>query len=76
MLNSGRSFDVNDTVMLPYSSGTTGMAKGVELTHRNIISNCEMLDQNVGEEKLILETTNSYQDVLPCVLPFFHIYGW
>ena len=31
------SFDPkNDTVMLPYSSGTTGLAKGVMLTHYNI----------------------------------------
>ena len=29
----------NDLAFLPYSSGTTGMPKGVMLTHRNIISN-------------------------------------
>lgn len=27
-----------DVVLMPYSSGTTGLPKGVELTHKNIIS--------------------------------------
>jgi acyl-CoA synthetase (AMP-forming)/AMP-acid ligase II len=55
-----------DTAVLPYSSGTTGHAKGVILTHRNLVANlCQIkplvhLDENI---KLI------------AVLPFFHIYG-
>lgn len=32
--------DVNDVCYLPYSSGTTGLPKGVQLTNRNIIANC------------------------------------
>lgn len=75
-LNTHRIFDPNDTVMLPYSSGTTGVPKGVELTHRNLISSAEMLGQRLGLEKLIKETTDTFQDVLPVILPFFHIYGW
>jgi acyl-CoA synthetase (AMP-forming)/AMP-acid ligase II len=61
--------DINpdkDLVALPYSSGTTGLAKGVMLTHSNLIANmvlsCEM--------NTIKET-----DRLIGVLPFFHIYG-
>jgi 4-coumarate--CoA ligase len=34
-----------------------------------------MLKANTGIEQLIKPTTSSYQDILPCVLPFFHIYG-
>lgn len=52
------------------------MPKGVELTHRNFISNCEMIGQNLGGEHLIVETSDTNQDVLPCVLPWYHIYGW
>ena len=34
------TFDpANDVLTIPYSSGTTGLSKGVELTHRNIVSN-------------------------------------
>ena len=31
--------DRRDTAVLPYSSGTTGRAKGVILTHRNLVAN-------------------------------------
>jgi len=29
----------DDVVALPYSSGTTGLAKGVMLTHKNLVAN-------------------------------------
>ena len=53
-------------VALPYSSGTTGLPKGVMLTHRNIVSNlCQIRDvQPLTEEDTVIG-----------VLPFFHIYG-
>lgn len=55
-----------DLVALPYSSGTTGLAKGVMLTHSNLIANmvlsCEMNELKPG-------------DRMVGVLPFFHIYG-
>lgn len=63
----------NDVCFLPYSSGTTGLPKGVELTHRNIIANMEQIS-----EPLIAchnETTATHQDVVLGVLPFFHIYA-
>lgn len=33
----------NDVCFLPYSSGTTGLPKGVELTNRNLVANCEQI---------------------------------
>jgi acyl-CoA synthetase (AMP-forming)/AMP-acid ligase II len=55
-----------DVVALPYSSGTTGLAKGVMLTHRNLVANlCQM-------ETSGLVTS---EDVVIGVLPFYHIYG-
>jgi len=55
-----------DLAALPYSSGTTGMPKGVMLTHRNLVANVLQCDGvfEIGPE-----------DVLIGVLPFFHIYG-
>ncbi len=58
-----------DLVVLPYSSGTTGLPKGVMLTHHNIVSN---LAQCLGIQEFSIMTGD---DVVMGVLPFFHIYG-
>ena len=56
----------NDLVALPYSSGTTGLSKGVMLTHENLVSDM-VLTTSIN--------TITDKDVLIGVLPFFHIYG-
>lgn len=46
------------------------------LTHLNLTSNCEMLNAKLPERRTAEETTNDFQEVLPSVLPFYHIYGF
>jgi acyl-CoA synthetase (AMP-forming)/AMP-acid ligase II len=55
-----------DLAALPYSSGTTGISKGVMLTHRNLVSNLYQTAavQEFGDAEVVM-----------AVLPFFHIYG-
>jgi acyl-[acyl-carrier-protein]-phospholipid O-acyltransferase/long-chain-fatty-acid--[acyl-carrier-protein] ligase len=50
-----------------FSSGSTGVPKGVMLTHRNIISNIDSVNQAFRL---------TVQDVMLGVLPFFHSFGF
>ncbi|AGS70255.1 4-coumarate--CoA ligase family protein [Streptomyces collinus] len=61
------AFDpAEDVAALPYSSGTTGVPKGVMLTHRQIATNLAQLEPAVPAGP---------GDRILAVLPFFHIYG-
>jgi long-chain acyl-CoA synthetase len=53
---------------LPYSSGTTGLPKGVMLSHYNLVSNVYQL---IGPGAAMLTDA----DVMLCFLPLYHIYG-
>ena len=55
-----------DVAVLPYSSGTTGLAKGVMLTHRNLVANVMQVQPAIDMDD---------NEVVIAVLPFFHIYG-
>ncbi|XP_024041083.1 4-coumarate--CoA ligase-like 1 isoform X2 [Citrus clementina] len=71
---AGNNFSNDDDVKqtdlcaLPFSSGTTGISKGVMLTHRNLVANlCSTLFSVVPE--MIGQVTTLG------LIPFFHIYG-
>ncbi len=53
-------------VVLPYSSGTTGLPKGVMLSHRNLV---------VNVDQVLVSAEFRPGEVAAGFLPFFHIYG-
>lgn len=55
-----------DTALLQYTSGTTGTAKAAEITHRNLVANCEL-------QRVYNEVNDG--DIGLGVLPWFHITG-
>ncbi|XP_050344121.1 uncharacterized protein LOC126769404 [Nymphalis io] len=63
-----------DIAIYPFSSGTTGFPKAVELTHESVNTMNEMIlvPEVIGVE----EANASFQSVTPAVLPFFHIFGF
>ena len=70
-LNRGRRrplpvVDPSSTAVVAYSSGTTGVAKGVLLTHRNLVS-------NLAQHEAVYHV--AHDDVVLAALPLFHIYG-
>lgn len=56
----------DDVFLLPYSSGTTGLPKGVMLTHFNIVANCHQAEQ--------VETVSKDEKVI-LLMPMYHIFG-
>lgn len=56
----------DDLAAILYTSGTTGRSKGAMLTHRNLLSNAEVLKDYWGW---------THGDVLLHALPIFHVHG-
>jgi long-chain acyl-CoA synthetase len=63
---TGREPGWEDVVALPYSSGTTGLPKGVMLSHKNLVCNAY---QSVATARI------TFEDRLLVFVPLYHIYG-
>jgi 4-coumarate--CoA ligase len=64
------SIHPDDPVALPFSSGTTGLPKGVILTHKSLITSvAQQVDGEIPNLYL------KQDDVVLCVLPLFHIFS-
>lgn len=57
-----------DLALLQYTGGTTGLPKGVMLTHYNLVANVQMA-------KAWISKAERDKEVVLGVLPFFHVYG-
>ncbi|OUS25160.1 long-chain fatty acid--CoA ligase ['Osedax' symbiont bacterium Rs2_46_30_T18] len=60
----------SDVAVLQYTGGTTGVAKGVMLTHGNLVSN--MLQAS----EVISKAPGHWKDVVIAPLPLYHIYAF
>jgi long-chain acyl-CoA synthetase len=60
------NIDPGQLAVLPYSSGTTGLPKGVMLTHRNVVAN---------NEQYVIATKMGPDDSFIIYMPLSHIYG-
>jgi long-chain acyl-CoA synthetase len=58
----------DDTALLQYTGGTTGVPKGAVLTHRNLVV-------NAVQSRAWLTIRNEGEAVILGVIPFFHVYG-
>lgn len=58
----------DDLAVLQYTGGTTGLSKGVMLTHRNLLS-------NAMQTRYWTPGAKTAGEVMLCVAPFFHSYG-
>ena len=62
-----REVQLDSLATVIFSSGSTGIAKGVMLSHRNIVSNIEGMQQAINIDR---------QDRVLGVLPLFHSFGY
>ncbi|PHI37501.1 long-chain fatty acid--CoA ligase [Pseudoalteromonas sp. GCY] len=60
---------LDDVAILQYTGGTTGVSKGAQLTHRNLIANTFQASERLGEY------LKEGQEVFVCPLPLYHIYA-
>jgi len=61
---------LDDTCVLQYTGGTTGVSKGAELTHANILSNAAQTSERRQNN------TVQGEEIIICPLPLYHIYAF
>ena len=59
-----------DVALLQYTGGTTGVAKGAMLTHRNVLANVEQTGTWISV------TFKECEEVAMCALPLYHIFAF
>ncbi|MFW1765316.1 long-chain-fatty-acid--CoA ligase [Acinetobacter bereziniae] len=65
---------LSDTAVLQYTGGTTGVSKGAELTHRNLVANLMQCD-GIFQSKFG-QGDGAKDDRIFCALPLYHIFAF
>lgn len=65
---------LSDTAILQYTGGTTGVSKGAELMHYNLVANLLQADASFSSV-FGAENPNDPQDSILCALPLYHIFA-
>jgi acyl-CoA synthetase (AMP-forming)/AMP-acid ligase II len=65
-------FSENTQATLFYTSGTTGLPKGVSFTHRQLVLHTLGIAAGLGESAIKLNSA----DVMMPLVPLFHVHGW
>ncbi|MEZ2901163.1 AMP-binding protein [Acinetobacter terrestris] len=65
---------LSDTAVLQYTGGTTGVSKGAELTHRNLVANMLQCD-GIFQSKFGAQD-GAKDDRIFCALPLYHIFAF
>ncbi len=76
-LSQGKKFSIkefssnpNDTILLQYTGGTTGVAKGAMLTNRNLVANMQQI------RSIMLPFLKEKEEVALSPLPMYHIFAF
>ncbi len=64
----------DDMAVLQYTGGTTGLAKGAVLLHRNLVAN--VLQNTVWAQPLLDTIPQGEQPTIVCALPLYHIFAF
>ncbi len=64
------AIDPESVAVLQYTGGTTGVAKGAMLSHRNLVANMEQLNVHM------VDAFRKNQEIYIAPLPLYHIYSF
>jgi long-chain acyl-CoA synthetase len=64
---------LSDTAVLQYTGGTTGVSKGAELTHLNLVANLLQVDALF---KSAFANSQNERQIILCALPLYHIFAF
>ncbi len=62
----------DDVATIFFTSGTTGLPKGVTFTHRNLVLHSLMLAASISDEPMSIRAT----DAVMALVPMFHVHSW